>query len=305
MNFKKTAKSFNMHFGRECEEICFSGISMPIIKGRDASLCASLSAGGCIAVARRVDGRFTAEFDDSPKYVTANVSELIYHRGEPILAFLDKIRTHGTALGGADVLFEYSTGIYGDYEPLLLSATYLFCPKTVPPAQLKKCLSNPLRDFASMAGRRETMLYTQGERHIYLKFSDSIAKIVLCHINEKNKLKDAESVAISAAAQSLSAGDYAQFGKSVTEEYARLIKAGGAGRRTKSLFETAVNLKDALGCGVLEKGGIFAITENNKVNAFVQNLKREYENHCGASPDFYVTRTENSGINFVIRKKDL
>ena len=300
MNFEKVAKSFNMHFGRECERICFSGLGIPIMQGRDASLCASLSAGRCLALARRVDGRFTAEFDDSQKYVSANVSELIYHKGEPMLEFLENVKKCGMELGGADVLFEYSEGMFEDYEPLLLSATYFFCPKTVPPDKLKTCLSNQLVDLVSMAGRRETLLYIQGEKHFYIKFSDKIAKIVLCCINEENRLRKTDGAALNGAALSISAEDYIRFGQSVTEEYKRLIKTGGAGRRTKTLFETAVNLGDALGCGILEKGGIFAIVENNKVNAFVQNLKKEYENYCGAAPDFYVTRTENSGINFVI-----
>ena len=305
MNFEKIAKSFNMHFERECEKIYFSGLGVPIIRGRDASLCASLSVGGCLALARRADGRFTAEFDDSQKYISANVSELINHKGEPMLDFLEKIRKYGTALGGADVLFKYSAGIYEDYKPLLLSATYFFCPKTSPPEKVIACLSNPLTDIVSMVGKKETLLYTQGEKHFYIKFSDNIVKIVLCCINEENKLKETDTATLKGVALSLSAGDYLQFGKSVTEEYGSLIEKGGAGRRTKKLFERAVGLKDALGCGILEKGGVFAIVENNKVNAFVQNLKKEYENYFGASPDFYVTRTENSGINFVIRKKDL
>ena len=305
MNFEKVAKSFKMHFGRECEAICFSGLGIPIMTGKGISLCASLSAGGCLALSARGDGRFTAEFDDSQKYVSANVSELMYHKGEPMLEFLEKVQRRGTVLGGADVMFQYSAKICGGYEPLLLASACLFCPKTLPPAEIKSCLSNPMRDFVSMAGRRETFMYIQGEKHIYIKFSDSIAKIVLCCINEENRIEEADSAVLKSAALSLSAGDYIRFGKSLTEEYGRLIKGGGAGKRTKSLFETAVCLKDALGLGILEKGGIFAVVENNKVNAFIQNLKKEYENYCGASPDFYVTRTENSGINFLIRKKDL
>ena len=50
MNFEKTAKSFNMHFGKDCEKICFSGMSIPFLSGADTSLCGAVSIGGCLAL---------------------------------------------------------------------------------------------------------------------------------------------------------------------------------------------------------------------------------------------------------------
>ncbi|MBR4720804.1 MAG: hypothetical protein IK057_03465 [Clostridia bacterium] len=301
MNFEKTAKSFKMHFGKNCERICFSGMSIPLLVGLDESLCASVSVGGCVAISVRGDGRFTAEFDDNQKYITSNILELKNHMEEPVLNFLQKIQNAGVTLCGADVLFEYNTGIYGEYEPLLLSSFYLLCKKMPMPIEMKCCLSKPLKDFVSIVGMRETLLFTEGDRHRYIKFKDSIAKIVLCCFDEKNIMEETGN--IKNAVCSLSAGDYVRFGEIITFEYEKM--KNGVGKRTRNLFELAVHLKDALGVGILEQGGIFAIVENKKVNAFVRNLKKEYENYYGESPDFYITRTENSGIYGAVKKTDL
>lgn len=305
MNFEKTAKSFNMHFGKDCEKICFSGMSIPFLSGADTSLCGAVSIGGCLALSKRCDGRFTAEFDDNQKYISTNISEFKHHMEEPMLEFMESIKKSGVTLCGADVLFEYNTGIYNEYEPLLLSSLYLFCTKMPQPIKLKSCLTNPLREFASVVGRRETLLFSEGEKHTHIKFSDSIVKIVLCCLEEENKMEETDGINIENAASGLAAGDYIRFGKIITAEHSRLVEKGGIGSRTKNLFGLAVNLKDALGVGILQSGGIFAIVENKKVNAFIQNLKKEYENYYGASPDFYVTRTENSGINGIVKKADL
>ena len=305
MDFKKAAKSFNMYYGTDCEKICFSGMSLPILRGGDASICASLSVGGCIAAARRKDGRFTAKSDCSQKYIGSNILELEYHKNQPMLNFLNKIKKSGAELSGMDTLFLYNTKIYEEYEALLLSAAYCFCPKMPMPQEFKDCLSDSLRDFVSLVGKKGTLLFTQGERNIYIKFPDDKIKIVLCCLNEKNKLQNSDSDTVKDAVRSLAAGDCVRFGSAVTAEYARLIDEGCAGRQTKMLFKTAVSLKDALLYGVLEQGGVFAAAENKKVNAFIQNLKKEYENFCGNPPDFYVTMPENSGINFILREKDL
>lgn len=220
-----------------------------------------------------------------------NVIEAELHKEEPMLEFLTRAKGLGAKLGGADVLFEYNTGIYSEYEPLLLSAMYYFCKDMPKPEQAKACLSCPKRDFAAFCGAENTLLLT-GEKNVYIKFRDSAVKIVLCHAGEKNKIPTFRDETLLNAAKILSLGDYARFGELITREY------GGAEMKSaaKDLFEIALGQKDALGLGIAESGGIFAIVENEKVNAFIQNLKKEYETYCGASPDFYVTRTENSGI---------
>lgn len=300
MEFEKVSKSFKMRFGVDCEKAIFAGMSLPVMAGEGIHLCAPLSVGGYIAFSHRTDGRFTAEFDANRKHISANVSELRYHREEAMLDFLERIKIKGATLGGADVLFKYNTGIYGGYEPLLLAAHYFFCPQPIPVSTAKLCLSNGDEEYVSLAGKRDKLLFTDGERNIYIKFPDSIAKIVLCCINEKNTLLNMKPYDIKRAVLSLSVGDYARFGMQVTEEYRKMLKTGNIKRSTKALFMLAVKLNDALGCGILKEGGIFAIVENKKTNAFIQNIKTEYEKYYGASPDFYVTRAENSGINAII-----
>ena len=98
-------------------------------------------------------------------------------------------------------------------------------------------------------------------------------------------------------------GDHALWEKA--SEYTNLLGRNCVRKRTKNLFDLAVRLKDALGLGILESGGIFAVVENKKVSAFVQNLKKEYENYYGTAPDFYITSTENSGIYGTVKKTDL
>lgn len=298
MNFEKTAKSFDKHFSKKCEKICFTGMPVTIMKGKNLSLFAVLSVGGCIAEARRSDGRFNAEFDDNTKYVTSNVLDVEHHKNEPMLGFLMKAKDVGAVLGGADILFEYNNGIYNEYEPMLLSSMYLFCEKMPVLEVAKGCLSYPERDFAAMVGVEDTLMVSDGKRCAYVKFPDSIAKIVLCHVKERNSIKVCDDRVTEAAIRSLAAGDYLRFGELITIENARCTECG---RASKSIFELAVKLHDGLGYGFLESGGIFAIVLNERVNAFVQNMKMEYEAFYGASPDFYITRTENSGINGIIK----
>ena len=303
MNFEKIRKSYNMRFGKAPYGVCFCGMALPLLKGADAGLYAPLSVGGYLALSTREDGRFTAEFDGNQKNISVNVMDTEYHKEEPMTAFLEKLKKRGVTLGGADILFGYNTKIYGGFEPLLLTATYFFCPKVLPPETLKNCLTNPSEHYASFIGVRDTLLFTQGGRDIYVKFSDKIAKIVLCCIKERNRLSDAAGNEIKNAVLHLSAGDYERFGKKITEESRKILLSGGVGRHTRALFELAVRLNDGLGYGILSDGGIFAVVENKKVNAFIQNIQTEYEAYFGAPPDFYITRAENSGINAA--KKDL
>jgi len=292
MDFEKTAVDFEKRFCRKCEKILFCGMPLTLLKGENMTLSAALSVGGCVALSRRRDGRFTAEFDDNNKYISGNVIETELHREEPMLEFLTRLKETGARLGGADVLFEYNTELYSEYEPLLLTAMYCFCKDMPSPDRAKECLSCPKRDFAAFCGAENALLFCS-EKNVYIKFSDNVVKLVLCHAGEKNELPVFDNETLINAAKILSLGDYRRFGELITREY----RESEMKKPTKNLFEIALGQKDALGLGVSESGGIFAIVENKKVNAFIRNLKKEYETYCGASPDFYVTRTENSGIN--------
>ena len=304
MDFEKTAKSFEKHFMKKCEKICFAGMPLTILKGADLCLSASLSAGGCCAVSARNDGRFNARFDDNEKYIMSNVSEIEYHKDEPMLEFFARPKNFGAQLGGADIVFEYNTKIYNGYEPLLLSAMYTFCNKMPNIEEAKNCLTDAKRDFVSVIGRKDTVLLHGRGRPTYIKFPESNVKIVLCSIKDKNYIKEADDLILESAVKSLALGDYINFGGIITREHRRSIETGRIGKASKRIFELADSLKDACGYGFLENGGIFAIVINSRVNAFVQNLKKDYETYCGAAPDFYITRTENSGINAVVCKKD-
>ena len=125
---------------------------------------------------------------------------------------------------------------------------------------------------------------------------------MLCPIKDRNHINECNDDAVKMAAGSLATGDYIRFGEIITHEHNKNARAG---KSSKAAFELAVRLKDACGCGFLENGGIFAIVLNKQVNAFVQNMKKEYETYYGTAPDFYITRAENSGINKIIYKKDL
>lgn len=291
MDFEKIAVDFEKRFSKKCEGILFCGMPLTLLKSENMTLSAALSVGGCVAVARRRDGRFTAEFDDNKRYISVNVLEAELHKAEPMIEFLTRLKALGAKLGGADVLFEYNTGIYNEFEPLLLSGMYLFCRDMPKPEKARECLSRRERDFVAFCGNENTILLT-GEKNVYIKFRDSAVKIVLCHAGGKNKIPAFSDETVLNAAKILALGDYVRFGELITREY----KACDMKNPAKNLFEIALEQKDALGLGLSESGGIFAIVENKKVNSFIQNLKKEYETYCGTSPDFYVTRTENSGI---------
>ena len=292
MDFKKIADDFEKRFCRKCEKIFFCGMPLTILKSESFCLSAVLSIGGSAALARRRDGRFTAGFDGNKKYISENVIEAELHRSEPMIGFLIRVKDQGAKLGGADILFEYNTGIYNEYEPLLLSSMYWFCKNMPAPGNAKSCLSYRERDFAALCGVENTLLLS-GEKNVYIKFSDRAVKIVICHIDGENKIPHCNDETLINAAKILSLGDYRRFGELITQEYRQSDLKNAA---SKNLFEAALEQKDALGIGIAESGGIFAIVENKKVNAFIQNLKKEYETYYGSAPGFYVTRTENSGI---------
>ena len=296
MDFEKLARDFEKRFCKKCEKIIFCGMPLTVLKGAGLSLSAALSVGGGAALAVRRDGRFTAEFDDNKKYVSENVADAELHKAEPMLEFLTRVKTFGASLGGADILFEYNTGIYNEYEPLLLTAMYRFCRNMPPPARAALCLSDKKRNMAAFCGVKDTLLLS-GKMNRYVKFRDGAVKIVLCHTGGENEPPVFADEAVIDAANLLASEDYRSFGELITREYS----GAEMKRQVKKLFEIALEQGDALGLGIAESGGIFAIVENRHVNAFVQNLKRQYENYCGASPDFYITRTESSGI-YGIRK---
>lgn len=305
MDFEKTAESFEKYFSRKCEKICFAGMPLTILKGEDLCLSASLSVGGCIALSSRKDGRFNARFDDNEKHIVLNVTETEYHKNEPMIEFLTRPERLGAQLLGADIVFEYNTKIYNEYEPLLLSSMYTFCNKMPGIEEAKTCLTDANRDFVSMVGKKDTVLLKSNGKYTYIKFPDSTAKIVLCSLEDKNIIEKSDKMALENAVKSLALGDYESFGEIITHEHIRNIKEGKIGKASREMFELAKKLNDACGLGFLERGGIFAVVMDSRVNAFVQNLKKEYESYYGEAPDFYITRTENSGIKSIINKKSL
>jgi hypothetical protein len=305
MDFEKTAKSFEKHFTSKCEEICFSGMPLTILKGEDMSLSTALSVGGCIALSKRNDGRFNARFDDNGKHIMFNVAEADYHKDEPMIEFFTRPENLGAQLFGADMVFEYNTNVYDEYEPLLLSAMYTFCDKMPKIDKIKTCLTDPKRDFVSMIGKKDAVLLHGNGKYTYIKFPDIAVKIVLCIAKDNNYIKETDIMTLEFATKTLALGDYTAFGEIITREHRYGIKEGKIGKKSKEIFELAEKLNDACGLGFLENGGIFAVVMNSRVNAFVQNLKKEYETYYGAGPDFYVTRTENSGINAIMHKKSL
>ena len=291
MDFEKTAVDFEKRFCRKCERILFCGMPLTVLKSERFCLSVALSIGGSAAVARRRDGRFTAGFDDNKKSVSVNVIDAELHKDEPMLEFMTRVKTFGAKLCGADILFEYNTGIYSEFEPLLLATMYWFCKDMPTPEQLKSCLSHPDRDIVAFYGKKDTLLMS-GEKNIYIRFRDSAVKIVICYIDEKTDLPVFCDETLINASKIISLGDYNRFGELITRAYRQC----NLKKTVRDLFEAALGQRDAIGLGIIESGGIFAIVENKKVNAFIQNLKKEYETYYGSAPDFYIARTENSGI---------
>ena len=296
MDFEKTAVSFEKRFAKKCERISYAGMPLNVLSERGRSLSAALSVGGCAAIARRDDGRFNVEFDDNNKVISCNVSDVGKHTEEPMLGFLARAEALSVKPGGADIVFEYNTEIYHDFYPILLSSMYFFCGEMPGILSFKDSFEGFEHNMAGLVGRKNTLLLQRGERLDYVPFPNDFFKIVLCCFDEKNTIAENSSGSVLKCAAALLNKDYGTFSKIMTDEAEICLKKGKIGARSKNLFEIAVKLGDAGGCGFLKKGGIFAIVENVKVNAFMQNLRSEYENYYGAAPDFYVTETEDSGI---------
>ncbi len=295
MNFQKISGDYNKRYGKECTGMFFTGKPVVFFSSGAITVGSCLSVGGCAAVSGRDDERIVIQFSDSDRYLSCNIIDLKHNDDEDIFRMLKKARDCGAKLSGADVLLYYNTKLSHPYIPLMLGAMEELFSEGM--HEIIKHFDEYGKNKLCLSARRGTVSVIEGEGVNYYNLPDDELKLVLANVKENVCRADECSEGfIRDALEVLSKGDYEGFGEYLNRNTRRILDKSGSLKKTKHLFETAVSLKDAYGSGMLEDGGIFSIVKNNRVDTFIHNLEREYEKYFGSGPDFYVTRTENSGI---------
>lgn len=296
MDFEKIRNDYKKRYGRDCSNIYFAGKPLTFFSRPASAAGCAVSVGGAVALSRRCDDRFVAEFSDNSDYFSCNLGALPEIRDNEILRLLTEIKKLGISPGGAELLIYRNTDLPRNFPPLFLTALGGFCDNAPPVAELIKYFPNYTENRLCIASRADRLTVLDGNRCSFYPLRSSQVKIILCRVcggfAVKNRPSDSSD---RDAIDRLHRGDLVGFGKILTRETERILRLNKCGKADR-LFRTAVRLGDAYGYGIFGDGGIFAVVDDSRADTFMQRLGAEYETHFGARPDFYVTRAESSGI---------
>ncbi|MDD6736253.1 MAG: hypothetical protein PUE13_08100 [Clostridiales bacterium] len=297
MNFNEVYTDYKKRFGREKERAYFVGKPVVFFSCRGLTAGCCVSVGGCAALARRDDDRIIVQFSDSEKFINCSKSDLENNKDEKVCALLLKAETLGADLRGAEILLHYNSGISHPYQPLIMTAMKGFCNNVPDVRELAGSAGNYEKNMLALSGRQNCAAVMEGGQVRYLPLDDGAVKIVLCYTGDKPKNTAQGNINTARAAlEELSRGDYEKFGGLLSRYTEELLAREKSCRRASRLHKMSVQLGDAYGSGILEDGGIYAIVKNDRVDTFMHNLSEEYRKYCGAPPEFYVTKAEDSGI---------
>lgn len=297
MDYKKIFTDFEKRYGESCENAYFIGKPITFFSRQGFTVGTSVSTGGVIVLSKRDDNRVIVEFSDSDDFISCNKIEFKYHKDKEIIKYLLDAQEYGVDVGGVRILMYYNTSLDVPKLPLLFSALGDFCKNAPKACELIKHFDNFCENMLALSSRKDCVTVFDGQRVQYLKLPDSDVKIVLSNIGEKISIsKIPQDSSAKDGTDALLRGDLEKFGKFLDKD-TKWILENNKVRGVKKLFDAAVRLGDAYGSGILADGGIFSVVKNNRVDTFMHNLGAEYEKHFGARPDFYVTRTEDSGVS--------
>lgn len=296
MDFEKIRNDFKKRYGRDCAGVYFVGKSLTFFSGPGITVGCAVSAGGATAVARRGDGRFIAEFSDNSDYLSFSLDAPPKNGGE-LVRLLSEVKSLGVKPVGAEMLVYYNTDLPRNFLPLFLTSLGGFCDNVPPASELIKHFPGYAENILSVISLSDRVTVSDGGRRAYYPLEGSRFKIILCRVCDGIVIKRRPTCSDDAfdAADRLRRGDTAGFCELLSRETERILRLNKC-KKAERLFRTAMRLGDAYGFGILEDGGIFAVTENRLADTFMQRLGAEYEQYFGARPEFYVTQTESSGI---------
>lgn len=300
MNYKKTFADFEKRYGEKCSAAFFAGKPLIFFSRPALTIGCCVSTGSALLVLPRSDGRLIAQASGSDFFLSCNTNEFKNNRDKRIVDLLLRAEKYGVSVGGAMLLFSQSTELLVPNEPLLFCAMRSFCRGAEDARELTLHFEKFQENTISVTSKKDRITVFDGKNVQYAPLPDSQVKIVLCHTGSEEPVKHRpEVVSAQSALSALSAGDIEKFGELLNRETEAVLTKNKL-KQTTALFRTALKMGDAYGSGILEDGGIFSIVKNSRVDTFMHNLGSEYEKHFGSCPDFYVTRTEDSGISIPI-----
>ncbi len=300
MDYKKIFDDFEKRYGEKCSAAFFIGKPLIFFSKPALTLGCTVSTGGALAVLPRRDGRLIVQVTGSDFFLSCNACDFKNNNDKRIVRLLLRAEKYGVTTGGAMLLFCRDTELDLPAEPLLLCAMRSFCRGAEDACELIKHFDSFEENMIALSSKKDRATIFDGRSVSYAPLPDSQVKIVLCHTAFDGHIKQrADSSAAKDALGALSSGDIEKFGELLNRETEALLSKNKL-KATDHLFRTARQLGDAYGSGILEDGGIFSIVKNSRVDTFMHNLGAEYEKHFGKCPDFYVTRTEDSGISIPV-----
>lgn len=295
MDLKKIKEDFEKRYAYPPENIFFCGKPIVFFKKNGLVLGTSVSVGGYIAIAKREDGRIQLQRRDSNSLFSVNTEELNIYQGEKICDFLIRLNRYGVTPQGADILIYENTNFKIPAELLLLCAQDGFCENALPPSEAVKYFDNYEENSVAVMSKSNRITALCGKRTEYLPFHNQKYKIVISAVRDRTGIKEYASALAEDAKEALLVQDMERFGHILDKSTGILLKKCRASKSSR-LFETATELGDSLGNGILPSGGIFSVVENHRVDTFIHNLVSVYKKHCGGRPDFYITKAEDSGV---------
>lgn len=296
MDYNKIFTDFEKRYGEKCEAAFFVGKPIIFFGRTGMTSGCSVSVGGCIALSRRQDERIEVQFSGNTDLVSCSRLNFKYNRQNEIINLLFEMEKYGVKTGGANIFMFYNTELESPLYPMFFSAMGSFCKNTPNPHDAAKHFDDFEKNMICLSSKKEHITVFDGQRPRYFPFPENEVKIVLSYVGEPISVKNTpEDGTANDGISALSAGDWEKFGYALDKEGKELIARNGL-KRIKNLFESAKEIGDAYGSGILEDGGIFSVVKNSRIDAFMHNLGARYEKYFGGCPEFYVTRPEDSGI---------
>lgn len=286
MEFEKVYTDFEKRYERKCGAAYFIGLPLVFLSSDDTVLGCAVSAGGYAAERDRDDERIMMQFSDNDRFLNCSIAEIKENKN--IGGIFERAEKAGKRIRGADILMRYNTKLTDTQNQMLIR----LLGKNTDIFEFIKCFDDYEKNFVCMFSRKNHAVCRNGQEISYLPFSDSEVKIVITDIGGRSDMVTKSSrEATEKCIRALNDGDYEKFGKILSEQTAKCINGGAL----KNLFFTAERLGDACGNGICG-GRLFSVVKNSAVDTYMNNLNREYGRYFGGNPDFYVMRSEDSGI---------
>lgn len=290
MELEKVYIDFEKRYGKKCNAACFVGMPIIFFSAHDYFAGCAVSAGGYAAMRERNDERIMIQYSDNDLFLNYKISKMKENKniGEIFL----RAENAGVKINGAEILLRYNTRLKNMQNPMLIS----LLSKISDAENFIKFFDDAEINSICMHSRKNHAVCCKGDKIFYLPFSDEEVKIIITDIGtETDMLPECTAEQAERFVCALNNRDYEKFGQMLNEQTEMFFNKNAVNGAVKNLFLTAKRLGDAFGSGFCG-GRMFSVMKNGAVDSYMCNLNREYSRYYGGKPDFYVTRSEDSGI---------